>query len=224
MQVGLVAEGVSDVVVLRSLLKGWLGLDKYQVRALRPDLQEDETDRRARAAAMAPGEFSNWELVLETCAGQSLVREFLDANDEDSTFVVVQIDSDWLDHKNSPLQRPAKSSADYALTVRKLVVDHVSSLLGDLAARTRFAVAVEEVEAWLLCVHDPKNADTCKSADPKVRLDRAHKCKNLSPDTEKRYAELSADFRKRKVIEAAWDRNVSLKAFLESLPAPPPID
>lgn len=224
MLVGLVAEGVSDVAVLRSLLKGWLGLDKYLVRALRPDLQEDETDRRARAAAMAPEEYSNWELVLDTCAGQSLVREFLAANDEDSTFVVVQIDTDWLDHKNSPLRRPARSSAEYAPTVRELVVDHLSCLLGDLAQRTRFAVAVEEVEAWLLCLHEPKNADTCKSANPKSKLDRAHKCKNLSPDTEKRYAELSTEFRKRKVIEAVWDRNISLKAFLESLPAPPPID
>lgn len=224
MLVGLVAEGVSDVAVLRNLLKGWLGLDRYQVIALRPDLQEDATDRCARQAAMSPAKYSNWELVLETCEGQSLIREFLAANDEDSTFVVVQIDTDWLDHKNSPLRRPGRSSAEYAPTVRKLIVDHLSSLLGDLAARTRFAVAVEEVEAWLLCLHDPKNADTCQSANPKSKLDRAHKCKNLPPDTEKRYAELSAEFRKRKAIEAAWGRNVSLKAFLESLPAPPPID
>lgn len=218
MLVGLVAEGVSDVTVLRNLLKGWLGLDRYQVIALRPDLQEDETDRCARLAVMAPAKYSNWELVLDTCKGQSLIRAFLDANSEDSTFVVVQIDTDWLDHKNSPLQRPAKSSADYAQTVRKLVVDHLSSLLGDLTARTRFAVAVEEVEAWLLCLHDSKNPDTCKSADPKAKLERVHKTKAPSPDTEKRYAEFSADFRRRKSIEAVWDRNVSLKAFLQSLP------
>jgi hypothetical protein len=224
MRVGLIAEGVSDVAVLRALLKGWLGLQKFQVPALQPDLQEDETDRRARAAAMAPGQFSNWELVLKACRERTLVSDFLIANSEEDPLIVVQIDTDWLDLPNSTVARPKKEEEGYALVVRTVVVNHLVELLGDLSERTRFAVAVEEVEAWLLCLHEPKNADTCKSANPKGKLDHAHKSKVLSPDTEKRYADLSAGFKKRTSIEAVWNRNISLKAFLESLPAPPPID
>jgi hypothetical protein len=51
MKVGIVAEGPADVAVIRNILKGKLGVEGTDARAIRPKLAEDKTDLVGRDAA-----------------------------------------------------------------------------------------------------------------------------------------------------------------------------
>lgn len=92
--IGIVAEGPSDIAVLRNILKGKLGLDRDLTYTIRPELDTDATDLGAgRYRAQRPEEYSNWTLVLEECRTRTRIQEFLGNQIEEESFVVVQIDT-----------------------------------------------------------------------------------------------------------------------------------
>jgi hypothetical protein len=91
----------------------------------------------------------------------------------------------------------------------------------DVAARVRYAVAVEETDAWVLSLYSEGKKDTGAVGDPKKQLERhpawqKHKKGGKSPY--EHYHALTIDFRARKKLHAAANRNRSLRLFVDSLP------
>ena len=245
MKVGIVAEGPSDVAVLRNILKGKLDLDKKDVLPIRPELAEDETDlaEHGRGGAyeeQSEREHSNWLLVLRECEARENIAAFLDTPLDEERLVVVQIDTAEAHLTGYDVARPADRKAKtYCDELRQRVVDKINGLLGpELAERVRHAVAVEETDAWVLTIHDREQQDTSSRGDPKKRLEFVLGKKGSAPQakgakgasTPKRakggaraasayelYHALSEAFRDTRQLPACAKRNRSLLLFVDSL-------
>lgn len=245
MKVGIIAEGPSDVAVLRNILKGKLNLDRKDVLPIRPELAEDETDLAApgRGGAyqeQSEQERSNWLFVLRECEARESIESFLDSPLEEERLVVVQIDTAEAHLTGYDVARPADRKArTYCDELRQRVVDKINALLGpELAERVRHAVAVEETDAWVLTIHDRERQDTSSRGDPKKRLDfllqekgstqKAKGAKGASGPKRGKggaraqtvyelYHTLSEAFRDAGQLAACTKRNRSLLLFVDSL-------
>lgn len=220
MRVGIIAEGADDIAVLRNILKGKLGLDGSDSIALRPELYEDETDLAARGhREQSPDEFSNFALVFAECRSRTKIEDFLDSPLNEERFVIIHIDTAEA-HKDEGygFSLPDRKAADYFERMREAVIGKMEKLLGhELAKGVRYAIAIEETEAWLLTIHDEESKkDTGTYFDPKARLSRAlgkaSKGRNQSDARA-----LSVAFRALKKLEACAKRNRSLRLFIDSL-------
>ncbi len=177
MRVAIVAEGPADVAVLMNILHGKLGVERKDVLPIRPELTLDETDLSARRKGgyqpPKPTEFSNWGLVLDECKERTRLADFLDSPIEEEHLLVVHIDTAECEQTHYDVKRPNKKAADYVSSLRALVVGKLEKLLGpDISEKTRFAVAVEETDAWLLALHAPGERDTGLIGDPKNQFAR----------------------------------------------------
>src|SRR6185437_11246137 len=85
---------------------------------------------------------------------------------------VVQIDTAEAHLPAYDITRPDRSAADYSDRLRSLVVAKIDDLLGpELATGVRHAVAIEEIDAWVLTIYETQaGRDTSMRLDPKDRL------------------------------------------------------
>jgi hypothetical protein len=221
-KVGIIAEGPADVAVLVNILKGKLGLDRKDVLTIRPDLAYDETDLHE----MAEEQFSNWGLVLRECQDGSRIKEFLEPF-ADERFIVIHIDTAEAELPGYDVKKPGRQEEDYAGKLRQSVVEKINEWLGgEHLPHIRHAVAVEEMDAWLLPLWS-SHKDTAGRPDPKKDLHNAlNKGNKLSDKQRKklfnrkpyaRYHELSEPLRKLKTLVECASRNESLRLFVESL-------
>jgi hypothetical protein len=242
-KVGVVAEGPSDVAVLLNILFGTLGVERKDVVPIRPELTTDETDlaERRKGGYQPPSkqQFSNWLLVLEECRERTRLLDFLDSPIDEPRFLVVQIDTAEAELPGFDVPRPDHDSRVYVEELRARVVSKLTSLLGaDLARQSRFAVAVEEIDAWLLTLHAPGDVDTGLQRNPKKKLEfivassasSAAKSRGSSPPKASKrgdrpakrspfetYHEQSLAFRDERTLSAGARRNRSLQMFVDSL-------
>lgn len=121
------------------------------------------------------------------------------------------------------VERPDRASPDYAVELRQRVTTRIEALLGaELSRGTRYAVAVEETDAWVLAVLE--DGETGRFLDAKGRLQRRpeyQKARMRSRGEGELYSELSRKLRRRGRLAQAAERNISLKVFLESLGGAP---
>lgn len=223
MRVGLVAEGRGDLAVLVNILKGKLGLDLEDVQFLRPEYTLDETDLYEQAERERGG----WVRVKNECVERVRIDEFLANAIDDEALVVIQIDTAEAHEKGFDVARPDRKDAAYAATLRQRVVERIDAWLGgQLTGRVRHAVAVEEIDAWILTIHATK--DTARHGDPKRELEKVLDKKLSDKDrkrlsqlkTYKRYDELSRPLRRLRDLDKVAERNLSLRLFLDSLAIP----
>lgn len=226
MRIGIIAEGPADLAVVTNVLIGALGVSRHEVQPLRPDLYLDETDLHTQAE----GRFSNWELVRHECRAGSKIADFMASPiDDGPRYVVVQIDTAeaHLYDVTRP-DKPARDLAEFADLLRTRVVDQILTWL-DPAWHpvTAFAVAIEEIDAWVLTVWEP-GRDSVSGGDPKQRLQREWSARVSEKDrrrltalkTRSEYGlfdELSKDLRKPKQLQRFARDNLSLLRFIESL-------
>ena len=154
MRVGLVTEGRGDLAVLVNVLKGKLGLDFEDIQFIRPEYDMDETDVHDQAEALRGG----WGRVKRECVERGRIREFVENAIDEDILVVIQIDTAEAHHHGYDVERPHRDAPDYAELLRQRVVDRINVWLeGEDIERVRYAVAVEETEAWLLTIHASKD-------------------------------------------------------------------
>ena len=242
MKVGIVAEGPADIAVIRNILKGKLGVEVKDTQTLRPRLNEDTTDLAERRAApfrpQAPEEYSNWSLVLEECRARGKIEDFLLNPIAGERLVVIHIDTAEAHLPGYDIDRPDRKVHDYGDRLRALVAAKLDALLGpELIAGIRYAIAIEETEAWVLTIHeDQDDRDTGARLDPKKRLrfvldgkaskgkTREKKSREEGRGTKKSeyelYEEWSIEFREGDQLEACAERNRSLRLFVDSLTPP----
>ncbi len=211
---GLIAEGPTDQRVLSNLLIGYFNDPdaKSSIRPLQPIL--DATDK--------PGH-GGWTLVLAYI--QSV--EFREAINE-LDFLIVQIDTDRLQEAPFDLQKLDEMGRQVSpeilieRTAAKLNT-FISNALGvdflpEYESRIIFAVAVDEIECWLLPLHftDKTRAATNNCTHKIEELLRKQHALPLDKSP-RRYDEISKGFRKNAVFKSCYDKNVSLRIFIENL-------
>lgn len=220
MRIGIIAEGRGDLAVISNILRGRLGIDFEDIQFLRPQYALDETDLHA----MSEEQFSNWGLVKKECSTGALLEEFLNSPIDEGRLVVIHIDTAEAELPGYDVTRPSGSTRDSVIELHRRVAAKLDEWLsGRKSDQFRYAIAVEETEAWILTLYQKKETSTAR--DPKKALKKA--LNQRQSDKERKqlsqmkayehHDKLSRDFRKRPKLEECATRNHSLRLFLESL-------
>lgn len=210
MQIGVISEGHADRAVIENILIGVIGVDSVDIVPIRPQYLYDETDK----AKLDPLAFSNWAIVVEECQKKELINKFFTIEGQD--FIVIHLDTAEADLYG--VKRPVKND-QYCVNLRNEVVSEIDKWLGNnINGEILHAVAVEEIDAWVLTIFE--NRDTSHRASPKEELQRIlGKLRIKSDSNYENYIVLSNDFssqRKLKKNKFA-EFNCSLKAFIEEI-------
>jgi len=212
--IGVISEGHADRAVITNILKGTLGIDESNIRALLPINKTDETDRSREKTVE---EFGGWTSVKNECIEKRIISQFLALEGQD--FIVIHLDTAEA-NQYGVQSIPAKDET-YGEKLRGLVVDLIDGWLGEqeIIDATLHAVAIEETDAWLLTIYDA-GKNSINSADPKKKLGfilskaGAHTTSDYD-----NYLKLSKTFSKAKEVKKYryLDSNCSLKAFVEEI-------
>lgn len=212
--IGVIAEGHADRAVITNVLKGTLGIDESNIRPLLPINKTDETDRsRVKDAE----EFGGWSSVKNECIEKKIINHFLALDGQD--FIVIHIDT--AEASQYGIQSIPAKDKDYAPNLRMLVINLIDEWLGeeDIVNSTLHAVAIEEIDAWLLTIYD-SGKDSAKSADPKKKLGFILSKKNIDTTSDyENYLKLSKPLSKSKEVKQYKfpNFNASLKAFIDEI-------
>jgi hypothetical protein len=213
----LITEGITDQVVIETLLLTCLGPDTA-VNPIQPE--RDKTDQSRQ------GQFGGWERVLESCT-QSNFEMILSVND----FIVLQLDTDQAEHPNFgvALTENGQDRAVEALLadVRTVIINKLGTAWPQFAPRILFALAVHSLECWLLPLHAKTNADFKRTKNCASHLARLSGCKTEADlKSYRKFEELAAPLQRshknpqwQKKLEICRQHSPSLVIFLNSLPA-----
>lgn len=213
MKIGVISEGHADRAVISNILIGITGIDINDIEPLRPIYNLDETDK----AILNPQNFSSWSVVKEECESKELLKGFLAFEGQD--FVVIHMDS--AEASEYGVNRPnVPRSDEYCENLRKGIISQINAWFNDetLHNKILYAIAIEEIDAWLLTIYD-KN-ESCSSATPKEKLSRVLRKTGLnSTSNYDNYLSLSKDFSKpKKVRKGNFPLyNCSLNAFCQEI-------
>lgn len=225
MKIGIIAEGHSDIRIIKRILKGCVGIDSSDVLALLPEDQLDETS----LAEMDEKQFSSWTCVQKECKAQNRIDEFINSPVEDERFVIVQMDSAERGEYGVP--KPNRSHIgdwkEYSRQVRENIISKILEWTENKFGHwLLYAICVEELDAWLIPLYDSNILETAQKADPKKYLweqcisTLKSKDKNVIisfPKISDRYDRLAEGLKKPKVLKQCVSRNESLKLFCDSL-------
>ena len=167
MRIGIIAEGFADADVIKAIVKKLLGCDSSDIRVLRPEEAFDETDLQSM-------NFSNWGLVFESCRNEEFLGTFLDGLEGDA-IVIVHVDTAECGEKGYDVHEPVRTGRmDYA-AYSKVLRDNVKHKIESLIAvpyrgRIKYAIAIEETDAWLIPLFENKSGDSASHTHPKETL------------------------------------------------------
>lgn len=207
MRIGIIAEGHADRAVIENILTGLTGLDSSSFVPLRPSDLTDETDNWKNA----PGSFGSWTHVKNECQARELIDPFLLLDDHD--FIVLHIDS--AEAHLYGVTKPNPKTENYCTSLHKLILQKIHEWLGeDMSEVMLHAIAIEEIEAWLLTLSEV--GDSSRYLDAKKRFERLMSKKNIDSTSDySNFNKLSREFSKARahVDNTFNDRNYSLAAF-----------
>lgn len=169
MRVGVIAEGVADVNVIKAILKKIAGIDGSEVRMLRPQEQLDETDLNEL-------NFSSWQLVFESCKDMEKLSAFFEEI-EGEALLIVHVDTaerGLLGYDITEPQRTGRTDfAVYSEQLRKKVIEKLKALLPEQYHQNiAYAIAIEETDAWLIPLFENNAKDTASHAKAKETLSK----------------------------------------------------
>jgi hypothetical protein len=223
---GIIAEGITDQHVIENILHGvFEGTeDEVIVRYVQPPL--DETGSSGQPA---PG---GWGLVLRALErGQH--QEALQFND----YIVVQIDTDASQQKGYGVAhfQGGKQLSPEELVAR--VVDKLTALMGEAAPehqhKVLFAIAVDGIECWLLplfypdkraakvtgCLKAVNEALKRRRRQPLSTEEKKGRDRVVERKSPSAYEEASLEYTERARLMAVYDKNPSLRLFVEQVEA-----
>lgn len=215
MRIGIIAEGFADANVIKALVQKLTGCKDVDIYLLRPEEIFDETDLNAM-------NFSNWNLVFESCRDEVLLDAFFEEIEGDA-ILVVHIDTAERGEIGYEVDEPQRSRgvdySEYSMLLRGNVKSKIESLIAEpYRNRIAYAIAIEETEAWLIPIFDKGSGDTSSHVRAKERLSSligADK-KNVKKYTDTRHKSL--DYMKlgnalTKDLNRCRNRNKSLDLF-----------
>ena len=209
---GLITEGATDQAVLKNILIGYFNDVDLTVRELQPSF--DATD----ASQMSI--FGGWYNVFSYCQSDYLAAAF-----EQNDFVIIQIDSDCSYEKHFDVPRLKDEPLEnFVERIKKRLESVISNqmtaeLYEIYAKRIIFAIAVDEIECWLLPLfYDDKTQAATNNCLFKLNQKLPVNYKINPKNKDKRvYQRVSKDFMKAKTLQQAYPNNLSFKLFIEDL-------
>lgn len=168
-RIGIIAEGFADATIIKAIVKKLLGYDGSEMRVLRPEEAFDETDLQAM-------NFSNWQLVFESCKDKDFLSAFFDLLEGDA-MLIVHVDTAERGLAGYDINEPVRSKgvdyADYSETLRRNVMEKIRLLVAEpYRDRIVYAIAVEETDAWLIPLFENRTGDTASHVRAKETLSK----------------------------------------------------
>lgn len=208
----LVTEGITDQVLLTSILIGHYGEE--------PDISEAQPLRDATDESRQ-GSFAGWENVLAYCSSDLFEQQFY-VND----YVIVQIDTDVCGHKNFEidLRSEGKDRATQEIidAVKNFIIQKIDpSVYEKHKENIIFAISIHSLECWLLPAYGKTEIE--KKKIRKCELHLAKILERFDIEFEKTYSIfqlISEPLTDSKNIKVASTNNESFRFFLNSLPNP----
>ena len=177
--------------------------------AIKPDLENDNSNAPDDATV---GTFQG---VKNACMGYEGRRYYFEQAFDafETDFVAIHFDTAEIDRQDFTFLRPPKDDlATYCTNLRQMVIELINSWLeGSYENKILYAVAIEEMEAWLLTLH--LKTETASSADAKKKWREQILPKLKDKDNSK----ITKDFSKKKELKKYLPHNQSLRKFIESL-------
>lgn len=224
MRIGIIAEGFTDITIIKAILKATKGIDGSEIIPIRPKEHTDETD-------LSASNFSNWTLVLQECQNEQTFENFFDIIDEKS-FLVIQIDAAEHGEAGYDIPNPRREKdTDWKIYSKQLYIQ-IKSKIENLIPipyqqYVKYAVTIEETDAWLIPLFENIKDDTARYANPKEHLQKLigtlkGKEKQKYINTNKKsldYNMIAKGFKKG--LNICRKKNVSLDIFcisIEELP------
>jgi hypothetical protein len=212
MKIGLVTEGHSDRAVIVNILEGLTNLDKNDFIPILPVFALDETDLAMKTRA----NFGGWPAVKRECEEREFIDLFFER--EGDNFLVIHFDT--AESAQYGIKQPQKDH-DYATELRNRVIEQIMTWMQtDSADQLLFAIAVEEMDAWILTIVE--NRDSTKSSDAKSKLEylKGFRRGKMKPDFDL-YSDYSRAFREesKQTLAKYISRNKSLEAFYNEVTA-----
>jgi hypothetical protein len=212
MRFGIIAEGDSDQVVIRNILKSF-GIDKSDVLFIKPNNQQDETD----LVGLGDQTIGTFQGVKNACLGNDGKRPYFIKAFEisDVQYMIIHLDTAEIDNQNFSPVRPIKTNnPNYSTELRAKTIELINTWLeNNYQEQLLYAISIEEIEAWCLTVYAKKgDVDTANSANPKSTL--SHQMKGKKSNS---VEVISEYFRKKKRLDKCTPFNQSLKDFVDSV-------
>ncbi len=197
--VGIVAEGITDYVVIRNILYGFFDEEEPMIKPIQPVF--DETQKAAKGySAQNSEEFGGWVNVIDYCKHQERLAKDIQGLD----YLIIQIDTDTSeekgfdvaknDEKNQELNTSELSNKVIEKLQNLIVQAYTSDFFNFYQEKIIFAIAVHSTECWLLPLHATQKADVQATKNCHKRLEKVLKEKVVKK--EKTYDDLSKKFMK----------------------------
>lgn len=206
----LITEGITDQVTIESILIGYYDAEP-EVRYIQP--LRDATDKNRQ------GNFAGWEMVVEHCSQETL-GDLFSLND----YLIIQIDTDICHLLGINMPKEKNNKEEFA---KKLIDDVIKFLISKInddvynkhKDKIIFAICIHSLECWLLPLHSNEKIVYSKinSCEAQLRLILAKKGIDYQK-THDCYLKISKDYEKRAIIEKKMNQNISLAAFIRTLP------
>lgn len=214
MRIGIISEGHADRAVIANILTGLVtGLEMSDIIALRPTYSQDETDK----ALNDPKTKSSYSIMKEECESKELMDGFFAQDGHD--FIVLHIDTAEADKYG--VERPEKND-EYCEQLREAVINQINDWLSvDLSDKILYAIAIEEIDAWVLPVYEKKDSTKIVDAKKKLNFILSKKGVKYDHDPFQYYRTISKPLSKKKHIdrEKLLTYNCSLNLFYEEVQA-----
>jgi|LakMenEpi03Aug12_release.lakeMendotaPanAssembly.Ray.scaffolds.fasta_scaffold229894_1 hypothetical protein len=206
---GLITEGPTDQVIIKSILSGYFGESNLVLNMIRPK----------------KGQPGGWTEVFKYCKSSEFEEAF-EAND----YIVIQVDTDVSNQKGyqvSPLDENGNllDTEEFIAKVKEKLI----SLIGKYfyrknAERIIFAISVHSIECWLLPLYsetEEKSAiDNCFSRLESVINQEPEKFRlRKLVKKYKSYEKIALPYATKETLLQSYLLNPSFKIFIEELQA-----
>ncbi|MBP0017050.1 MAG: phage tail protein [Cyanobacteria bacterium SBLK] len=156
---GIIAEGITDQVVIENILMGYFDTSDLDIIDLQPKRNKDASS------------FGGWEQVLRYCQEEDWEETFQLVD-----YVIIHIDTDVCEHPNFNIP---KYEAGRELSVKELrdrTIQKLQTLIGEtfysqFSEQFFFAIAIHSIECWLLPLYcsETKQAEQIKNCEKRLK-------------------------------------------------------
>jgi len=209
---GLITEGHTDQIVIKSILAGYFNRSDLVIRPLQPEIDKDKN----------PG---GWTLVFDYCKSKKF-RESFQSNE----YIIIQIDTDVLvDSENSNYNVPSRDENGNKFTIQQLiekVIEKFRDVIGKefydkYQQRIVFSISVDSIECWFLPLYYTDNRKSKSQNCLDTLNQELSRRENFTIDKNAKnpdsYRKISKQYGKRKILMQHYQDNPSLKTFIEEI-------
>jgi hypothetical protein len=208
---GLVAEGITDQIVIENILYGFYknynDLDE-EIQPLEPP--RDETDMRQAYSEFGTG----WSAIFNYLSETRFRDDVL--NNE---YVIIQIDTDVAEDFNCSKNQSVEAIIKCVIETMVAKIDSKNIFYQEHRKKIIFAISVHSLECWILPIYESNKKEKIIKCEEKLKKAIPKVSKKLKIEKNyKNYNKLTQEFLKHKKLMKIVSQNSSFQIFIKSLP------